>query len=322
MNEREQELINWCRQYYSIVDDSFVRVSGDASFRKYYRFSSKHQSSQKAISLIAVDAPPKHENNDAFIHLSKLLAEHAMPVPLIKHLSTQQGFFILTDFGDQLLLDQLTTDNADYLYGLASDTLCQLQTIPTDSLPLYDSTLLQQEMALFSTWYLQRHKHINIDQELQHLLEQTFTLLEQNALQQPQVFVHRDYHSRNLMLLDKDRLGVIDFQDAVLGPVSYDLVSLLRDCYIDWPAQKIQQWIRHFINQQGSYYDYAEFKRWFDLMGVQRHLKAVGIFCRLNYRDGKANYLNDIPRTLNYLLTVSSEYQELQEFNNFLKTAP
>ena len=117
MNEREQELINWCRQYYSIVDDSFVRVSGDASFRKYYRFSSKHQSSQKAISLIAVDAPPKHENNDAFIHLSKLLAEHAMPVPLIKHLSTQQGFFILTDFGDQLLLDQLTTDNADYLYG-------------------------------------------------------------------------------------------------------------------------------------------------------------------------------------------------------------
>ncbi len=320
MNKREKELINWCRQHYSILDNSFVSVSGDASFRKYYRFSAAQQSGQKAHSLIAVDAPPSHENNAAFIHVSKLLAEHSMPVPLIEHLSTAQGFFTLTDFGDQLLLAQLSSDNADRLYGMAINTLCQLQTVPTESLPRYDCALLQQEMALFSTWFLGRHKQISIDHELGQTLAQTFTLLEQNALQQPQTFVHRDYHARNLMLLSENRLGVIDFQDAVLGPVSYDLVSLLRDCYIDWPAAKIQQWIRYFIDQQHRPYDYMEFKRWFDLMGLQRHLKAVGIFCRLHYRDGKANYLNDIPRTLKYLSTVSSEYQELRAFNHFIKT--
>ena len=237
-----------------------------------------------------------------------------------EHASRPHGFFILTDFGDQLLLDQLSANTADHLYGLAINTLCQLQTVPTEHLPRYDSALLQQEMTLFSTWFLGRHKHIPMDHEMELMLAHTFALLEQNALQQPQTFVHRDYHARNLMLLNNDRLGVIDFQDAVLGPVSYDLVSLLRDCYIDWPAAKIEQWLRCFIDQQHSQYQYREFKRWFDLMGVQRHLKAVGIFCRLHYRDGKANYLNDIPRTLEYLSAVSSEYQELQAFNRFLKT--
>lgn len=320
MNEREKELIDWCHQHYSILDDSFVSVSGDASFRKYYRFCAAQQHAQEALSLIAVDAPPKHENNAAFIQVSQLLAKHHMPVPLIEHASRPHGFFILTDFGDQLLLDQLSANTADHLYGLAINTLCQLQTVPTEHLPRYDSALLQQEMTLFSTWFLGRHKHIPMDHEMELMLAHTFALLEQNALQQPQTFVHRDYHARNLMLLNNDRLGVIDFQDAVLGPVSYDLVSLLRDCYIDWPAAKIEQWLRCFIDQQHSQYEYREFKRWFDLMGVQRHLKAVGIFCRLHYRDGKANYLNDIPRTLKYLSAVSSEYQELQAFNRFLKT--
>lgn len=320
MNQRENDLLNWCQQHYSMAANHLTSVSGDASFRKYYRFNTESSDSGQAISFIAVDAPPSQENNQAFFELSKLLTSHNVLVPLIEHYSISQGFFILTDFGDQLLLDQLTPDNVDQLYTHAIDTLCQLQTLPTDSLPLYDSRLLLQEMELFSTWYLDRHRQIAIDQNVQLMLDQTYTLLEQSALQQPQVFVHRDYHSRNLMLLDDNRLGVIDFQDAVIGPISYDLVSLLRDCYIDWPPHQVHQWIKAYIKQHTGEYKYTDFKRWFDLMGLQRHLKAIGIFCRLNYRDGKANYLSAIPRTLNYLVSVSEEYRELDDFNRFLTT--
>ena len=177
-------------------------------------------------------------------------------------------------------------------------------------------------MSLFSDWYLKKHKQIKLDENKAELLTTTYSILEKSALEQPKVFVHRDYHSRNLMLLPDNKLGIIDYQDAVQGPITYDLVSLLRDCYISWPQEKIDQWIKQFHSLLSNNHDLnlQQFQRYFDLMGVQRHLKAIGIFCRLKYRDDKHSYIDDIPRTLNYVMQVSANYDELKSFHTFLQS--
>lgn len=296
-------------------------VSADASFRRYYRVILAEQ------TLIAVDSPPSHENNDAFVHCTQLLSRHKQRVPEIIAIDETQGFMLLSDFGDRLLLNELTADNADRHYLSAINSLHDLHQVPCDSLPIYDRERLLTEMQLFPDWLLQRHLDISLTVDQQAALQHVFALLADSALAQPQVFVHRDFHSRNLMLLDasegKDQIGLIDYQDAVCGAISYDLVSLLRDCYISWPQSQIETWLDAFYQpiagQLGV--DRQQFQRWFDWMGIQRHLKASGIFCRLNYRDHKAGYLNDIPRTLAYIEQVAQGYEELQPLLQILRQA-
>ena len=321
-DKRAQLLQRWLNKHYDIVDDSFKAVSGDASFRRYFRFTANNVFGIQQVSLVAVDAPPEKENSQPFIDIAKLLFDHKLPVPEIYHYSLQEGFYVQQDFGDQLLYDSLNDNSVDYLYDMAMNYITSMQTVSTDKLPPYDSELLQREMHLFTDWYLAKHLTMSLDASTIDMLEKTYLLLENNALEQPQVFVHRDYHSRNLMVINYDALGIIDFQDAVKGPLTYDIISLLRDCYIDWPQQKISQWLVQFNNKLDNKYDIKQLTRWFDLMGIQRHLKATGIFCRLNYRDGKSGYLNDIPRTLNYIKEVSEKYQELNAFATFIKHLP
>ena len=314
-DERQQQLLNWLVDIYSGQNITLAAVSGDASFRRYFRFPISD------TSMIAVDAPPALENSQPFVDVTQLLLKNKLPVPEIYHASMEHGFFVIQDFGDQLLLNSLNNDSADHLYKIATSALLKIQKINPQSLPPYDSELLQREMALFSDWYLAKHLGISIDDATLKILTETYALLENNALEQPRVFVHRDFHSRNLMILDPDTLGIIDFQDAVNGPITYDLVSLFRDCYIAWPQEKIDQWITEYYLHLPKPREFSEqqFRRWFDLMGMQRHLKATGIFCRLNYRDDKAAYIDDIPRTLNYVMQISGRYEELKPIRLFLE---
>ncbi len=305
-----EKLQQWVTNLPQFGDASLCLISGDASFRKYYRVFANHS------QFIAVESPPDKEDNQQFLLVQQLLKRHGIPVPELLAKQLEQGFMLQQDLGDTLLLGELTPENADSHYGKAMDVLLKLQQIPAQtSLPLYDQDLLMREMMLFKDWLLGTHLHLQLNQQDTIALLENFQLLMDNALQQPQVVVHRDYHSRNLMLDTDGQIVTIDFQDAVMGPISYDLVSLLKDCYISWPQARVEAWVADYhqkLLQQGSVScDFATFWRWFELMGVQRHLKAAGIFCRLYHRDGKSGYLADIPRTLNYVLDVASRYEEL-----------
>ncbi len=317
-DERAALLHAWISRHYPIVENSFMSVSGDASFRRYFRFTVEQTDGSDNLSLIAVDAPPELENSQPFLDIAQLLATNNLSVPIIYEHDLQQGFYIQQDFGDQLLLDLLNGNSVDSFYQQAMQDIAHLQHVECDQLPLYNSQLLHREMNLFTEWYLANHLNVTLNEIEKKCLQACYQLLEANAVEQPQVFVHRDYHSRNLMVLDNNTLGMIDFQDAVKGPITYDLVSLLRDCYIAWPQDKINQWLSYFHTYIVSAIPIDTFTRWFDLMGMQRHLKATGIFCRLHYRDDKPGYLNDIPRTMNYIKQVSAKYPELNEFNQLV----
>jgi len=269
-----------------------------------------------------MDAPPDKENIEPFIRIAALLRCSQIHVPTIFHQNLPDGFLLLEDLGSQCFLDQLDADNATTLYQSAFDTLFNLQThtaIENCGLPVYDEPLLYRELALFEDWFLNQLLDIQIPESI---WETVSAHLIKTALEQPVTCVHRDYHSRNIMFLNDGTPGVIDFQDAVIGPITYDLVSLLRDCYIAWPNQQVEEWMAHYYQRLLQAKLVAchpeQFKRWFDLMGLQRHLKAIGIFSRLHLRDGKSNYLNDIPRTLNYVATVCASYPELAEFSAFM----
>jgi len=224
-----------------------------------------------------------------------------------------QGFLLLEDLGDTPYLDKLNEQSADALYGDALTTLINIQQADSNGLPEYDDDLLQSEMRLMPEWFLQKHLNITPDIEQQAIIDRTFTVISAVVSQQPQVFVHRDYHSRNLMLSAENNPGVIDYQDAVLGPITYDLVSLLRDCYIAWPVERLKRWALDFKAQAEAAglmraVPEATFIQWFDYMGLQRHLKVLGIFARLNHRDGKPGYLDDLPLTLRYFMEVGKKY--------------
>lgn len=269
-----------------------------------------------------MDAPPDKEQLEPFSTIAEQLFDIGLNVPEIIARNVAEGFLLLGDLGTTSYLDQLNEDTVDRLYGDALGALAVLQTCGPNTLPAYDKELLLTEMALFRDWFVTKHLNIELKAEEDRQLASVFEMLADSALEQPQVPVHRDYHSRNLMV-DSHNPGVIDFQDAVIGPVTYDLVSLLRDCYIAWPEEQVAEWVE-------GYHDIAldhgilrqpnanQFKKWFDWMGLQRHLKAIGIFARLFHRDGKSGYLKDIPRTLNYLIEVSAKYTELEPFNKLL----
>ncbi len=314
---RTLTLLDWLENDLLLAVKTFQPASSDASFRRYYRVTTPEG------SVIAMDAPPDKEKLEPFIKVAGLMAQAGINVPTIFQQNLDDGFLLLEDFGNQSFLDQLNPNSADALYQSAFDSLFKLQTqtvIKNSPLPRYDETLLERELTIFDDWFLNGLMDIDIPETLWASVKAE---LIASALTQPVTCVHRDYHSRNLMVLDHNSPGVIDFQDAVIGPITYDLVSLLRDCYIAWPQQQVEQWLEAYFQrlQQASLVtcDLDQFKRWFDLMGLQRHLKAIGIFSRLHLRDGKPDYLNDIPRTLNYVTDVCSGYPELAEFNHFIK---
>jgi hypothetical protein len=257
-----------------------------------------------------MDAPPEQEPCDRFIDVAGRLRACGLSAPEIIAANLEDGFLLLTDFGGDDYLSKLDAQSEAPLYADALDALLTMQSkADFDGLPKYDEALLLREMDLFHDWFLGELLGIELDASQQSAWLRTRELLVANALAQPQVFVHRDYHSRNLMVLAQGNPGILDFQDAVHGPVTYDLVSLLRDCYIAWPRERVEQLALGYhqsASERGLFdTDAAQFLRWFNLMGVQRHLKAVGIFSRLKIRDGKSRYLRDIPRTLGYIEAVS-----------------
>ena len=281
-------------------------ASEDASFRTYYRVE------QGTDSWILMDAPPEKESCERFIVVANKIRRAKLSAPEIIEQDTVQGFLLLTDFGNRAYLSVLDSKSEGLLYADALAALLKMQTaIECDDLPVYDEILLTREMDLFRDCFLKDLLGIELDQNQQTQWTSIKNTLIQNALEQPQVFVHRDYHSRNLMKIDINSPGILDFQDAVKGPVTYDLVSLLRDCYIAWPPVRVDQLALDFyeIARANELVDVgpAKFLRWFNLMGIQRHLKAIGIFARLKLRDAKDGYLKDIPRTLEYIEQVSAE---------------
>ena len=312
-----------------------IPLSGDAGFRQYYRFT--HQGQR----LLAVDAPPQHCNNVGFIAIGQALHNENLKVPTIIACDLPRGFFCLTDFGPQLLADTLVAQTSDQaikkcyhqaiklLPAVARATLVDNHSTRPQSkvnpyaLPLYDQAFIEGELALFTQWLLTKHLGIVLTPDQQAQLKGCFAFLTTSILSQPTVTTHRDFHSRNIMVLADGSLAIIDFQDAVIGPITYDIVSLLRDCYSRWPEHITEPLFRSFCQLMTEQYALQhisdqQWQQWFDLMGVQRHLKASGIFCRLFYRDHKNAYLNDIPLTLSYIQDISAHYPALSFLHQLL----
>ncbi len=290
-------------------------ASTDASFRRYFRLRSS------AISFVAMDAPPPQEDCLPFVRIAGYLEVMGLNVPRIVEADLERGFLLLSDLGSTQYLKHLreNPEEAGQLYGDAIAALATMQSRGTAyqaMLPPYDSELLEFELALFHDWLCGTHLGIQFSSDEERQWRATCSLLIRNALDQPQVFVHRDYHSRNLMLTPQNNPGILDFQDAVEGAFTYDLVSLLKDCYARWPANRVSEWAAQFYSSLDadtqSQVGFEQFIRYFELMGVQRQLKAAGIFARLNHRDGKPGYLGDIPRTLSYVVDLEPRYDELK----------
>ncbi len=311
MSERYESLQRWLIDVLNTSDFELKPASGDASFRFYYRLSLDNK------TFIVMDAPPQQEDCEPFIKVTNILHDCDVNAPIIHNMDMDQGFLLLSDFGNDLYLDTLNHSSINGLYSDAIKALVSMQILgDVRGLDRYDEPLLRREIALFKDWLLGKHLKIELNNKQHRSIEEIFDLLIANSLLQPQVFVHRDFHSRNLMLTKVNNPGVIDYQDAVYGPISYDLVSLLKDCYIKWTKDEINIWIDFYLDELAARefeldVDRQEFQRWFDLMGVQRHLKASGIFTRLSHRDNKHDFLKDIPRTLSYIVDLKQTYKEL-----------
>jgi aminoglycoside/choline kinase family phosphotransferase len=290
-------------------------ASSDASFRRYFRL----QNGLK--SFIAMDAPPPAEDCLPFIRIAGYLEAMQLSAPRIIEADIENGFLLLSDLGSEQYLTRLQSapEQAESLYTDAIDALLLMQrrgAAYQSSLPAYDETLLRFELSLFRDWLCGTHLGLNLSDDDERCWQACCDVLVDNAMRQPQVFVHRDYHSRNLMVMEQGNPGILDFQDAVEGPITYDLVSLLKDCYVRWPAEQVRRWALSYYRKLSAatreQVDEQQFCRYFELMGVQRELKAAGIFCRLNHRDGKTAYLADVPRTLDYIVELGSRYEELK----------
>lgn len=300
---------------------SLTRVSDDASFRRYFR------GTIDGASYIFVDAPPAQEDSKPFVDVASRLASHGLNAPRVIEADLSDGFMMLSDLGDEVYLTHVaggSETTIEALYEDAFDSLVRMQKIPAGDLPAYDERVLREEMDLFPDWFLESQLDITLTEEDRHLLEEVFSLMVDNALAQPAVFVHRDYHSRNLMVMRHRNPGILDFQDAVSGPLTYDLVSLLKDCYIRFPESRVRRWVEEYRDRAvhegllSSSVSASTFQRWFDLMGLQRHLKCAGIFSRLHLRDGKARYLADIPLVVDYIHEVCRRYPELTSLGSWV----
>lgn len=292
-----------------------VRASEDASARSYWRIGTPRG------STIVMDAPAGSGNLDAWLDVDARLRGAGLNAPEVLAEDRAQGFLLLSDLGTRPFLSELNDATADKLYADALDALLTIQTrVDPGGLPHFDEPFVVRELELLPTWFLQHHLGIAIECDEWDVIEVAFRLLVDNTQRQPRTFMHRDFHSRNLMRVAEHNPGIIDFQDAVLGPITYDVVSLLRDCYINWDDARVRDWAESYrkrLLDAGALdprVDAARWQRWFDLTGLQRHLKVLGIFCRLWYRDGKRGYLADLPRVWRYVCGVASAYPELHDF--------
>lgn len=317
MDHRLEQLRIWVSDRLEAQPQRIAPASEDASFRRYFRIT------HAGGTCIAMDAPPAQENCATFVRVAELFAAAGVNVPRILAQDLDLGFLLLTDFGATTYLDALPLADADRLYRDALEALVRLQCASAPgALPDYDATLLRREMALFADWYVERHLGRPLEPAQRERLERVFQVVVAHNLAEPRVYVHRDYHSRNLMVT-RPSPGILDFQDAVLGPLSYDLVSLLRDAYVEWPEERVLDWTARYwqIARRAGLpvrHDYAEFYRDFEWMGVQRHLKVLGIFARLWHRDGKPRYLSDLPLVLRYLERTAARYRELSPLARLL----
>ena len=318
---RLEQLAQWVQQQLVPTEEyltdtvQLLPVGGDAGFRSYYRLQSPQG------SLLAVDAPPEQEDSAAFVSIAGVLSGAGIRVPRIKAVDYDQGFMLIEDFGDTLLLNLLDQHTADSIYSDALTLLKSIQSTSPETLPEYDVSLLQTELNLFKDWFLQQLIGIELTEEDEKLFRGLDQMLIATALEQPSVFIHRDYHSRNLMRLSDGQIGVIDFQGALHGPVLYDVVSLLKDCYVTWTPEQVTGWLQTFVSQHEvlKETDWATCQRWFDWLGLQRHLKCLGIFTRLWLRDNKPQYLSAIPATFRYVLEVCQRYPAFEQHGQWLQ---
>lgn len=311
---RDINRYEWLTKTLSHSNFTITSLAGDASFRCYFRV---HQNQQ---TYVLMDAPPDKEGLTSFLDIANRLAKQGVYTPQIHAVDAIQGFMLLEDLGDALLLKELNQYTADTLYTKALETLFAVQTTPSSDLPIFDKNFMLSELAIFREWFLIKFLNLKPTQQHSILLEQTFDWLSTQISLQPQVFIHRDYHCRNL-IVTKGKLSVIDFQDAMQGPFTYDLVSLLKDCYIQWPYEAILRWITYFHTRIAHTFNIslADYIHAFDLCGLQRHLKVLGVFCRLHLRDNKSAYLNDLPLTFHYTMSCLERHQELQPFYQFMQ---
>jgi aminoglycoside/choline kinase family phosphotransferase len=317
--QRQQQLSAWISGLYPDTDFLLAPASADASFRRYFRATFPD-----GATRIIMDAPPQHEDCRPFLHVGRLFEDAGAHVPHVYAQDLEQGFLLLSDLGNTTYLQALESGNAGKLYGAATDALVKIQLASKpDELPPYDEALLRRELNLFPEWYLGKHLGVTLSEKQSHDLERAFKVILANNLAQPRVYVHRDYHSRNLMLVPDNNPGVIDFQDAVYGPITYDLASLFKDAYIQWEENEVMDWLIRYwekarkaglpVNE-----DFGEFYRDYEMMGVQRHIKVLGIFARLYHRDGKDGYLKDMPLVFEYLHRACARYIDLKPLLNLL----
>jgi len=319
--ERLQAIQHWAARELGVDALDIAPASADASFRRYFRVSlnqgDANKSSAKGRDYIVMDAPPAHEDCRPFIAVAKLFDEAGVHVPQVLAADLAQGFLLLSDLGNTTYLSALTADSARELYLASNDALIQIQQASHPGvLPEYDRALLTRELMLFPEWYIARHLGVTLSDEQTATLHAAFEHLLANILAQPQVYVHRDWHSRNLMVSDPNP-GILDFQDAVYGPITYDLASIYRDAYIQWDEEQQLDWvIRYWEKARAAGLpvraDFGDFWRDFEWMGAQRHIKVLGIFARLYHRDGKDGYLKDMPLVMHYLRKVCERYIELK----------
>jgi aminoglycoside/choline kinase family phosphotransferase len=311
----------WLARDLKLSPERVEPASSDASFRRYFRaFTARG-------TYVVMDAPPTHEDVRPYLKVSGMLEALGVHVPHVHEVDAARGLLLLEDLGSTLYLDRLAAgEDPAPLYADALDVLARIQvegSAAAAALDPYDRVPLEREMALMPEWFCARHLGLELSQEEREVLAEASEFLVRAAVEQPQVFVHRDYHSRNLMLVGTRNPGVIDFQDALRGPIGYDLVSLLKDCYIAWPRARVEEWVRGHharLRARGACLDAdaGALLEWFDLVGVQRHLKVLGIFARLWYRDGKLGYLRDLPLTLNYVLDACGRQPRLAPLGGFL----
>src|SRR5580658_209036 len=321
-DERFSLVTDWVTRELRLTPRLIEPASSDASFRRYFRVF------HEGGTHIVMDAPPGREDVRPYLNITVMLETAGVHVPRVYEWDAARGLVLLEDLGTRQYLPALQNGaDADALYRDALEALANIQVRGRESafeLPVYDREVLVREMALMPEWFCGRHLQLELTRAQGEMITAAFEFLVAEALAQPQVFVHRDYHSRNLMITTDRNPGVIDFQDALRGPVGYDLVSLLKDCYISWPRARVQGWLRDYRLMMAKYgsrsagANDAQMLRWFDVIGVQRHLKVLGIFARLWYRDGKSGYLNDLPLTLQYVVDACAHFAQLKELREFL----
>ena len=338
---RPSARLAWTREALGNDQLTLVPASADASFRSYWR--TQHDAGQH---WIVMDSPPAQEDPQPWLDIGARLASAGLHVPAVRAHDMQQGFLLIEDLGSRLYLRELRDATADALYGAALDALLRMQCgVDANDLPAYDRAFFSRELELMPEWFLGKHLGCTPSCEEWDVLEEAFTIVLHAALEQPRCFVHRDYHSRNLLIVGDvsaaaptsvgteaqtagpflPNPGIIDFQGALRGPITYDLASLLRDCYIVWHRQRVEAWVENYRQRllgtrwRSEIPDQTRFLRWFDLTGLQRHIKVLGIFCRLYYRDGKHGYLDDLPRVYRYVIDVAGRYPELHAFTTLLE---